>query len=133
MKTIHVVMTQDKKIWVFSSPSKVSHFLNGEMPKCRVERNVDFLSRFLKENPDIKKDLPKAIGYWIGCNFFHKEEDNLRYGLIKRLLYDFGGKEENLLKGIRSEAKKISREIKRKLRYTEDPKPRYKNKKRRVA
>lgn len=109
LKKLHVIMTQNKKIWVFSNPSEVSQFLNGRKAKCEVERSIDFLSRFLKENPDVQDYFFKGIGYWITCNYFEKKEKANQYGILKRKLQKFGGKRENLLKGVRSEVKKISR------------------------
>lgn len=125
MKTIHVIMTQDKKIWVLGSPSEVNYFLNGQKAKCKISRSADFLARFLKENPDVQNYFLKGIGYWIGCEFFKKKEKAGQYGMLKRKLKNFGRKDENLLKGVKSEAKKIAKNLQGKLQHTEDPKPRY--------
>jgi hypothetical protein len=110
MKTLHVAYTNQQRILAIGRPSAVAGILEADE---RIVHNWYYdqpreLESFLKLHPEKENDILKAFSYWVMRKVFGFEEEQNRYGTLKRELQEFS---KHLFKSLRAIAGRIAKQI----------------------
>lgn len=108
---IHLALKEDQ-IWCANRMSDITNVFGSECIVIHKSAPTE-LERFLKNNPefeDIKNggNFFQGFAYWVICKLFGIEEEQNRYGILKRELARFSQK---LFKAVRAMAGKLAKQI----------------------
>lgn len=104
---LRVAYTSNKRILAIPCPTAISRLLDADES---IVQNWYYdqpreLESYFKQNPDKEDDVLKAFSYWIMSKVMGFEEEQNKYGTIKRELQQF---DRHLFKSLRSIAGRIA-------------------------
>ncbi len=110
MKIIRIAYTDNRQILAIGKPTQIASLLknNERIVKNWYYNQPQELELFLKENPNKEDLILKAFSYWVLQKLMGFEENQNRYGRLKRDLKKFS---EKLFKALRAIAGKIASDI----------------------
>lgn len=110
MKTLHVAYTNQQRILAIGCPSTIAGLLktNEVIVQNWYYDQPRELESFLKLHPEKENDILKAFSYWVMRKVFGFEEEQNRYGTLKRELQEFS---KHLFKSLRAIAGRIAKQI----------------------
>lgn len=112
MKRIHVIATSKEKVIVVACPSDIPKSLKNDetIKKEWFYNNPEELNNFLDQNPDQLDYFLKGFSYWIMFRVYGYNEQQNRYGKLKRAIQEFS---KDLFRKIRGLAVRIAKEVKK--------------------